>query len=76
MPARAATVTWELVTPDDIDEETPPEGMRVVVDVDAPMRPFGAAATPPRGTRKETAVLPRTRTPLPTLTRSRDGDPA
>ena len=37
-----ATVVWELSD----------EG-RVVVDVDAPLRPFGALPTPPRGVRRD-----------------------
>ena len=38
MERRKASVVWELT-----DDE------RLVVDVDAPLRPFGAVPTPPRG---------------------------
>jgi hypothetical protein len=45
---REVAVTWELIG------ET--EGSaRVLVDVEAPLRPFGAMPTPPKGT---TAALP------------------
>lgn len=38
--------TWELVG--ELDEEVSKEG-RVVVDVEAPLRPFGSMPTPPKG---------------------------
>lgn len=38
-----ASVVWELV---DVDG-----AQRLLVDVDAPLRPFGADPTPPQGTR-------------------------
>jgi hypothetical protein len=40
-------VTWEIL--DDLDEEAPRESVRVFVDVEAPLRPFGSIPTPPRG---------------------------
>lgn len=41
-----ASVVWELV---DVDG-----AQRLLVDVDAPLRPFGADPTPPQGTRMPT----------------------
>jgi len=40
---KPVTVTWELLERDD-------GPTHVVVDVDAPLRPFGVDPTPPRGT--------------------------
>ena len=43
MRKKPVTVTWEL-----LDDDSGPKS--IVVDVDAPLRPFGADTTPPRGT--------------------------
>ena len=44
-----ASVVWEL-------SELSAEDGVVVVDVDAPLRPFGTVPTPPRGTARESAM--------------------
>ena len=40
---KPVTVTWEL-----LEDDSGPR--RILVDVDAPLRPFGSDPTPPRGT--------------------------
>jgi hypothetical protein len=81
-------VTWELVGDLDDEVPTAPDGVpaiggpatrspapggRVLVDVEAPLRPFGSMPTPPKGTPRAPMQPPQRGHSLPRL-RSDEGD--